>query len=178
MRILDLSIVLLSVTLMSAAVGPASAANVYRCGTPQAPVYSDRPCVAGAEPLVVPAPNGMAPPRAPSTPKPDKAEADAARRLRQQNEAWLRDYAARREAEAALRKGVVESRVVPGMTPDQVERILNLPQARSQSGTTERWTYRNGNSTRIVVFRDGRVAEAGSGDGTRKQHRHTHKESR
>ena len=49
--------------------------------------------------------------------------------------------------------------MVPGMTPAQVERILNLPtQIAGQGGPQERWTYKNGREQRTVLFKDGVVA--------------------
>ena len=150
-----LAIVLAAALAYSSAV----CADVYRCTVGGRLVYTDTPCNANAVPADLPPLSNMA-----AVPHPDLAkqyDAEARQQAAAVHKARAADadaYARTSAREAAIRKGVIEGRVVAGMTPAQVESILNLPtQVVDQGGPHERWIYRNGRERRTVVFKNGVV---------------------
>lgn len=135
-------------------------AEVYRCIANGRVVYTDVACGANAAPAMLPQLSTV--PAGPQADLVKQYDDEAKRRaadVRKAHVAEASEYAERKANAEAIRKGVVEGRVVPGMTPAQVERILNLPtQIVGQGGPQERWTYKNGREQRTVLFKDGVVA--------------------
>lgn len=140
-------------------------AEMYRCEQDGRIVFTDHPCAAGAQP--------HEPSRA-TVVSPGKGS-DLAReydeRLSRQTEnrdeadaEWLERHESEKADAARIRKALVENKVVGGMTPAQVRRVLGDPDdvARNVSGgkETERWTYRDGKARRTVNFKDGRVSQS------------------
>lgn len=139
-------------------------ADVYRCERDGVVRYTDKPCDPAArpielrEPIVVPAGqsadfSGAAQQRRESQ-RSERDKADAA---------WVETYAARKEAEEAVRAGRVTATVVEGMSPADVRRIHGEPAvvSRSRGGKTDRetWSYSLDNGKRLhVTFTDGHVS--------------------
>ncbi|MDE2148311.1 MAG: DUF4124 domain-containing protein [Gammaproteobacteria bacterium] len=142
---------------------PAQSA-VYHCQQDGHELYSDRPCSSQARPAQLPplqtvpagpAEKGMAEAWDRNTAKTKAARDDADRR-------WLIDYRARKAREAAIRKGLMEDRVVVGMTPDQVERVLRQTpdQVSGDPRHPKRWVFHNGRArSTTVTFERGRVSK-------------------
>lgn len=138
---------------------PANAA-VYRCEVGGRVVFTDQPCAPAA-------PSADLPPL--NTVNADTVDHEAARRYDQRetakahayaraNDAWLEDYEARQERRKAVRKALVEGRVVRGMTPAEVQHAWGLPTRRNDSDhARQRWVYVNGRARQIVEFADGVV---------------------
>lgn len=138
----------------------AAEAAVYRCEQDGRLVYTDTPCAAGAEAL---------PERQPPTIAADR-EADLAgayeerrereRDLRSTADAqWLRSHEDRKAEAERVRRGLVEGRVVPGMSAADVRHVRGAPDAvESAAGAGgERWVYRQGRKREVVLFENGRV---------------------
>ena len=146
-------------------------AEVYRCQQDGRTVYTDHPCAANAEPAELPpvttvAPAAHAKGLADQFDRETRKEAAATRRARAETAAQYEQQHAR---DQAIRKALVEHRVIKGMTPGDVRRVLHAPtRIENEGGVTERWIYDDGGQRRTVVFKDGLVA----GDSTRKPHRH------
>lgn len=145
-------------------------AEVYRCVVHGRITYTDVACGAAAAPAVLPQLSTVqAGPRADLAKQYDEDAARHNAAVRKARAADADEYTAKKSQAEAIRKGVVENRVVPGMTTTQVERILNLPtQIDGQGGPHERWVYKNGRDQRTVIFKDGIVASEKTGT-SRKQ---------
>jgi hypothetical protein len=139
-------------------------AGIFRCEIDGKPVFSDKPCVAGAAPLDLPPVNTI------QYSREDRALAKAhdqrgsdERETREKaNSEWHQAYQARKMREAEVRQGQLKGEVVNGMTPAQVRNLMGEPDhasvQTSDSSDKESWTYRDGNSTATVQFRNGQVA--------------------
>jgi hypothetical protein len=139
---------------------PAASSAIYRCTQNGATVFTDHPCPhsdgSPAVPLQMTPLTPMAPPG--KLADTSKQEAAAARKHREADAAWLKDYTARKEKDEAIRKGLVENVIVKGMSPAQVESILNLPnrtESKGQDGA--RWIYLDGQQRRTITFKNGEV---------------------
>ncbi len=144
---------------------PASA-EIYRCVQNGRPVFTDQACAPGAAPAKLPAIIGVPAERnAPDLAK--QYDADSARQAGTQAGAdaeWLKARRENASREDAIRKATIENRVIKGMTPAQVQRVLNLPsRVENQGSTTERWVYETGGERRTITFKNGAV----SADATR-----------
>lgn len=141
-------------------------AAVYRCETGGKVQFTDRPCTAGAQPH----------PLTPATVISPGEDVDLVRAYDERLErergerdaadgAFLKRHKAEKAEAARIRKAVIGNRIVPGMRPEHVRRVLGPPDEVSKGvsggSATERWTYREGKSRRQVVFRDGAVSQAG-----------------
>lgn len=142
----------------------AHAGEIYRCEHGGQLTYSDRPCAPAARPA--PLPPLQTVPAGPA----QRGLADAwdrqterARRARDRaDSAWLKAYRDKKASEQAVRKGLIEERVVVGMTPDQVQQVLHqLPDRVSgDPGQPNRWVFYNGRARRTTVwFKRGRVSK-------------------
>lgn len=141
------------------AAGGARAA-VYRCTVGGKTVYTDQACRVGASAVKLPAlqtvPAGLA--EQDMAGQYDRRQKAAAQARKAADAAWLQRHAARKAQQAAIRKGLVEGRVVAGMSPAQVEQVLGSPARRTGSAVApKRWTYVNGRSRRVVEFSGGVV---------------------
>lgn len=145
----------LAVVSLLTVAGSAAAAGIFRCDVNGQTTYTDRPCSANSRPAqlpslqtvpATPAQSGMADDWDRSTAK-SKAQRDRA------DAAWLKRYHARKSRDEAVRKGLIEGRVVAGMTADQVERVLRRVPDRVTGDPRhpKRWIFLNGRGHRTVV---------------------------
>lgn len=146
-------------TLMALGCTDAARAYVYRCTVNGHMVYTDVACAPSSAPADQPELTGVQ-----AVPHGDFAsqyDDQARRRGIDVSRARAQEAAAYEKKtanDAAIQKALIEDRVVPGMTPAQVEQVLNLPsRIEDQGGPHERWIYRNGRDRRTVTFRDGVV---------------------
>jgi len=140
-------------------------AYVYRCIVDGHMVYTDVACAPNSAPADLP---DITPVQA--VPHADFAQQydDEARRqaiiVRKARAEQIAAFEKKTAAETAIRKAVIEGRVVPGMTTAQVESVLNLPsRIEDQGGPHERWFYQNGRDRRTVTFKDGVVVSDRNG---------------
>lgn len=147
---------------------PVAHATVYHCVSGGQQVYTDIPCTPESQPAQLPRIN-RADPATDSGGLARQFDHDAAhahKRRDHDNAAWLETYQAKKARDAAIRKGLVEGRVVEGMTPTDVERVLGVPASTLGSkAAPRRWSYRNGRARKTVAFKNGRVSsirESGS----------------
>lgn len=151
---------MLLLTMLLLAVLPASAA-VYRCEHEGKITYTDKPCASGAAPAQLPAVTSL-PPDTNARALAKQYDADTARQNKSQasaDTAWLKAHRQDRVQEDAIRKALIEDRVVKGMTREQVQRVLNLPtHIDDQGGPKERWLYQNGRERRTIAFKNGLVS--------------------
>jgi len=155
---------LILATLLLATV-PVHAATVYRCDSGGHPTFTDRPCDAGEQTEVVASnPNVTAPP---SESEKDLARQHDERLKRERMERdkadaeWARQHDAQKAKEDRVRSGVVEGKIVRGMTPQQVEEVLGKPGEVSHGvkngADQDHWTYRDGDVMQTVTFTGGQV---------------------
>jgi len=147
--------------LLAACSVQTASAEVYRCQQDGKLTYTDQPCHPGAEPASLPPLNrSQADRSAPSLAK--QYDADAERQSDSQAKAdrdWLKTHGDDKTQDDAIRKALIENRIVKGMTPDQVRRVLNNPTSiEDQGGPKERWTYQNGRERRTIAFKNGVVS--------------------
>jgi hypothetical protein len=144
---------------LAAAVLPASLrAAVYHCVIGGQPVFSDQPCTADAKPQTVAPPTAAAPAKGEQAlaRQYDADAASAKARRDRADAAWVAAHTQQAAQAEALRRAEIEGRVVPGMTTDQVEHILNLPTQITALGEgRERWVYREGRERRTLTFDGG-----------------------
>lgn len=132
-------------------------AEVYRCEVKGSPVYTDKPCRAGAVPRALP-PLGTIPPAETAKLPPRHALTGAARSAREKSDAaWLKQHEARRAQEARMSPAIAEGRVLKDMTPDQVRRALGGPDEVTRRAGSEEWIYGSGKSRQVVLIEKGRV---------------------
>lgn len=140
---------------------PAVHAAVYHCVRDGRQVYTDTPCTPASSPAQLPQLN-RADPATGSGGLATQFDRDAARAHQQRDRddaAWLKAYQAKKARDAAIRKGLAEGRVVEGMTPADVERVLGEPESVvDDAGVPRRWNYRNGRVRKTVTFKDGHVS--------------------
>jgi hypothetical protein len=150
----------------------AAQAAVYRCTVDGRTVYSDQPCSAGAEPAQLPPLNSAAAgARADLAKQYDTETARENEARRKARAEALDQYADRKAQDEAIRKALMEDRVVKGMTREQVERVLNLPErVENQGGEKETWIYRvEGRKRRTIRFVNGVVVADSTGKGGRRR---------
>ena len=145
-------------------------ADVYRCQQDGRTTYTDHPCAAGAEPAELPSVTTVAP-AAHAKRLADQYDREAARAAGEQRRARIAEderYQKQHAQDQAIRKALVEHRVIKGMTPADVRRVLHSPsRIENEGGVSERWIYEDGGEHRTVTFRNGVV----SADTTRKPRR-------
>jgi len=150
---------------------PVAHAAVYHCVSGGRQVYTDIPCTPESQPAQLPRIN-RADPATDSGGLARQFDHDAAhvhQRRDHDNAAWLEMYRAKKARDAAIRKGLVEGRVVEGMTPAEVERVLGVPASTLGSKTApRRWSYRNGRARKTVAFKNGRVSSISERSGKRR----------
>lgn len=143
-------------------------AEVYRCERDGVVRYTDKPCEPAAKPIELRDPIVV-----PAGPSADLSGAAEQRREAQRSErdkadaAWVESYAARKEAEDAVRAGRVTATVVEGMSPADVRRIHGEPtvMSRNRGGKADRetWSYSLDDGRRLhVTFTDGHVSSVRS----------------
>ncbi len=146
-------------------------AAVYRCEQNGKITYTDQPCAAHAAPTALPELQRMdAGPRADLAKQYDaEAARDAASRRKARAEASQK-YAENKAQADAIRRGMVEGRVVKGMNRDQVEKILNEPErVDGRDGARERWIYNEeGRRHRTITFENGVVVSDRTSAGRRR----------
>jgi hypothetical protein len=141
----------------------AAHAEIYRCEQDGQVTYTDRPCAAGAAPVPLAPINAISAPPAPGAQdlarQYDRRTArETAARQKARAQA-AEDYAAKKARQDAIRKALIEGRVIEGMTPEQVRTVLNEPtRIEGAGGANERWIYVDGRSRRTISFRNGLVA--------------------
>jgi hypothetical protein len=145
-------------------------AEVYRCLQDGRTTYTDRPCAVGAEPVQLPPVVTVAPSdhvKSLAAQYDREASKDEAAHRRARAQAAER-YEKQHALDQAIHKALVEHRVIKGMTPGDVRRVLHAPtRIENEGGVTERWIYEDGAQHRTVTFKDGLV----SADSTRKPRR-------
>lgn len=151
---------MLLIGVLAAAAWTAQGA-VYRCMVDGKPTYTDRPCAAGSAPHALPQISTL-----PSPGDSDLAQ-DYDERLErqakareQEDRAWLKDHAARKDAEARMNTAINERRVLKDMSADQVRRALGSPDDVEREGGREQWVYGTGKQRRTVLFEGGRVVKS------------------
>lgn len=150
----------LLIVLMLGWAGLAQAA-VYRCMVDGKPTYTDRPCAAGSAPHALPPISTL-----PSPGQSDLAQDYDERRERQtevreqEDKAWLKDHAARKDRDARMNAAIAERRVIKDMSTDQVRRALGSPDEVQREGGREQWVYGTGKQRRTVQFEAGRVVKS------------------
>lgn len=139
---------------------PASA-EVYRCEHAGKITYTDQPCAANAAPAELPRLNEIPAERG-AVDLARQYDRDAAAQAKTQAGAdveWLKRHRDEAARDAAARKAVAENRVIKGMTPAEVERVLSRPdRIENQGQPNERWLYDNGRAHRSITFGNGVVS--------------------
>lgn len=138
-----------------------AAAGVYRCDRDGRPYYTDQPCNKTATPA--PLPPLVELPRSRQDADLAKQYDTEARHEAQANKKARIESAERaQQAEtqaAEIRRALIDGRVVKGMTRNEVERVLNLPNRIEDEGSDhERWFYQDGRSRRTITFEKGVVS--------------------
>jgi len=142
----------------------ASASNIYRCDTGGHLTFTDRPC-GDASAVTLPNPNVMDSPGAAERGLAKQHDERIERERRQRDQAdavWLRQHQLQVARDGRVRSGIVEGKIVRGMTPQQVEEVLGKPGSVSHSvkkggADQEHWTYKDGDTVQTVTFTDGQV---------------------
>jgi hypothetical protein len=137
-----------------------SEAAVYRCEQGGRTVYTDTPCAAGSEPIAERQPTSIA-----ADGDADLAAAHDERREREldlrstADAQWLRLHEDRRAEAARVRQGLVEGRVVAGMSAADVRHVRGAPDSIEPGAGAggERWVYRRDRKREVVQFENGRV---------------------
>lgn len=134
-------------------------AAVYRCEVDGKPVYTDRPCAAGASPHALPQLSTV-----PGAADEAGLAGDYDRRKAQQRKSheeadadWFKLHEARKAEEVRMNEAVAEGRVLKDMTAAQVRRALGSPDEVERKSRVEEWTYGSGKARQIVVIENGRV---------------------
>ena len=138
----------------------AAEAAVYRCEQGGRTVYTDTPCAAGSEPIEERQPTTIA-----AGGEADLVSAYDERRERERDlrstadAQWLRSHEDRKAAAERVRQGLVEGRVVAGMSAADVRHVHGAPDAieAGAGAGSERWVYRRGKKREVVLFENGHV---------------------
>jgi hypothetical protein len=143
-------------------------AQIYRCDRDGAPLYTDHPCAPGAAPAQLPMLNSGGAADAGQNGLAQRFDAEAAQATAARDKAdaaWLKHYRRGQARQASIRRGLMEGRVVKGMTRDQVRSLLNAPdRVQGEDQPRERWTYAEpGRRRRTVTFKDGLVVADSEG---------------
>ncbi len=137
----------------------AAHAGVYKCSLEGRVVYTDHPCYSDAPELE------LAPPIGEAAPDNTPTDAELARRYdaelaaqkarrKRADATFLRQHEEGKARAAAIRKAVIERRVIVGMDAAQVESAIGSPTSREQG----RWVYVLAGQRTIIRFgTDGRV---------------------
>jgi hypothetical protein len=138
-------------------------AEVFRCQKDGTTVFSDKPCATDAQ-AYTPKPIQVMPAtKAPDLAKQyDQRTAKETKARDKDNEAWNKDYQAKKQQEETIRDARVARKAVVGMSQQQVRDMLGNPQVTSHNENLgvvrEGWTYKNPDGSRdIVYFKDGVV---------------------
>ncbi|HEX7381605.1 MAG TPA: DUF4124 domain-containing protein [Nevskiaceae bacterium] len=149
--------------LLAAAVAvatPAADAAVYQCTAGGQTRFTDQPCLKDAPEATLPILGSV--PAAPAgddlARRYDERTARDRKTRDQASAEWIAEHERRRQQSDAVRRGLVEGRVVPGMTPAQVESVLGVPARRVEAnGVPRSWTFINGRTRHTVDFAGGVV---------------------
>jgi len=140
-----------------------ASAELFRCQKDGTTVFSDKPCAADAQ-AYTPKPIQVIPSiKTKDLAKQyDERTAKAVKERDKANEAWNKEYQAKKEQEEKIRDARIEGKAVAGMSQQQVRDILGAPQVTSHNENRgvvrEGWTYKNPDGSRsIVYFKDGIV---------------------
>lgn len=148
-------------------VSPLAAAELYRCEQEGQLLFTDQPCHADAEPLLVQGPNRIQPGRNAELLKQHDERLQRERSERDQADArWLEAHEKAKEEEERMQRALADNRVIKGMTPAQVRQVWGEPTEIEHTEKGERWIYKENRKRRTVSFVDERVsAVSGSGPG-------------
>lgn len=149
---------LLAAVLASAT--PVVDAAVYQCSSGGHTRFTDQPCAKDAPEASLRALGSV--PAAPAHDDLARGYDERTARDRetrdQASAEWIAEHDRRQQRSDAVRRGLVEGRVVPGMTPAQVESVLGVPARRVEAdGVPRRWTFINGRTRHTVDFSEGVV---------------------
>lgn len=136
-------------------------AAVYHCVQDGRQVYTDTPCTPDSQPASLPSLNRADPATDAGglASQFDRQQNQTHRQRDRDDAAWLKTYQAEKARQAAVRKGLVDGRVVVGMTPEDVKHVLGAPtDALGSAAAPRRWSYRNGRARKTVTFKNGRVS--------------------
>lgn len=150
----------LGFAITAGVLSPRAEAAVYRCEQGGRTVYTDTPCAAGSAPIAERQPTSIA-----ADGGADLAAAHDERRERELDSRsaadaqWLRLHEDRKAEAADVRQGLVEGRVVPGMSAADVRHVRGAPDSIEPGAAAggERWVYRRDRKREIVQFEHGRV---------------------
>lgn len=155
--------VLPAVCLLFAAVS-AQAQSVYKCEEDGRVTYTDRPCSPTAQAHPLPGLIVTAPPTASEKALARAHDERAKRELAERDRAdaeWLKRHGEQRDRDERVRNAIIEHRVIKGMTFDEVRQALGDPDQKgggdSFGSAKDTWTWRDGDGTRVVNFKDGEV---------------------
>ena len=138
-------------------------AQVYRCPQGNTTVFSDKPCDDKAEPYQAQRPVVVVPhEKVPDlTHQYDERLAREKKTRNEENAAWNRDYKARKTEEERLGEARAQRKVVQGMKPEEVRRLMGEPTETSRDedrkNTHETWTYLVDHNKTQIYFKDGVV---------------------
>lgn len=135
-------------------------AAIYRCEQDGRTVYTDTPCAAASEPIAERQPTTIA-----ADGEADLAAAHDERRERERDlrstadAQWLRLHEDRKAEAARIRQGLVEGRVVAGMSAADVRHVRGAPDSIEPGAGAggERWVYRRDRRREVVEFENGHV---------------------
>ena len=153
----------LGFAMMAGVLSLRAEAAVYRCEQAGRTVYTDTPCAAGSEPMAE-----RRPPTIAAGGEADLAAAHDERRERELDSRgdadaqWLRLHEERKAEAARVRQGLVEGRVVAGMSAADVRHVRGAPDSIEPGAGVggERWVYRRDRKREVVQFENGRVKGA------------------
>ncbi len=153
----------LAVTLVLGLLPFGAQAELFRCQKDGTTVFSDKPCSADAQ-AYTPKPIQVVPAvKAHDLAKQyDERTAKAVKERDKANEAWNKEYQAKKQQEETIRNARIDGKAVAGMSQQQVRDMLGDPQVTSHNENMgvvrEGWTYKNPDGTRsIVYFKNGVV---------------------
>lgn len=143
------------------------AGAVYRCEQDGHLTYTDQPCAGGANATLLPGPVVTAPPTATERELARQHDTRLARDRAARDRAdakWLKDQKGLKDRAAAVRKAIIEHRVIRGMTADEVKSALGPPdrvqRSESHGSRKETWIYEGDGASRRVNFKNGEVSTA------------------
>ena len=155
---------LVTVLLMLAATS--AHAEVYKGAVAGAITYTDKPCEANAEPAALPRLHAI-----PGAKKDDLARQfderiEKGRAARDKADAaFVKQHAEKTAREKAVRKAIVDHKVIEGMTPSEVQSAIGHADETLPDG---RWRYRRDRERVTVRFKDGRVSGVSTTSGSKK----------
>ncbi|MGQ0701246.1 MAG: DUF4124 domain-containing protein [Panacagrimonas sp.] len=133
-------------------------AAVYRCEVDGKPVYTDKPCAAGATPHPLPQFGTMPAARDANLAGDRDQRQEQQRKSRHKDDAdWLKAHEARKAEEVRMNAAIAEGQVLKDMSADQVRRALGSPDEIERKSGVEEWSYGSGKTRQTVVIENGRV---------------------